>query len=773
MATQRQNYYASRICVIARVLWLNVPFTLIAPFLRLPRLQLPNLVNVCLSAIKAKLAGTARAALAPQPPAQVYSAACLAHLLGLHAIAIVGTLILYDEGRALFPVSTPRVRNRGGAISREEQLTLGGFLRALLPVAEQELQLREEAVASIASQTMQCNKVPSGAKACHASEVDLQIGLRVTQLLQELASRNARSRAVLIAPILAADTPLPSDSLLNAMVGLVLAGVEAQLTRAPPAFYSAPLRSLLDALGRVASAQDGVYLFLMADVGEEAQAAPPDATFAGRLIQKTMLLLDHEVEAAAAAAAVAGTAAPPSPLLVDLLLVARLFVSIADGLAVVHSCGLQPTLCGALNYLGGVTHASPAWVDALVGVLAAFTQTSLGVLLLDAAGVLDESAAWLRHGYIHGSQISCYQPYGYGVNVAELAISSSGVLALSKCQLLGEIAAGFEDAMLCIRDYDEPPVPLLSGDEGPPSEQTLRRALDYGYKCLTSTMALYTLLANGSDGPAFDEASQLLSPFSLSLQTPRAPLSASWDPREEAPGANYAPAGLLHSAINLTLYNLGITTTFHATESQTVALNLVFLAATNLNNACLLRGIYRADIRLIERLAETGAPQDDGREAKHLVVIDEVMLLRLRLLAVLTVVGGPSERCLPPMSPPESEDAARLLARRVTLPLGQPWDRLAMRPRGSVEVDDDLAPALESLQQWSEDMEDASDEAAAEVWMHQGQDSVRRVSFGRGKWGGGVQVWSREICLWCFVTLLFLLRTARATFLLIPIPTLD
>jgi hypothetical protein len=725
------------------------------------------LVNVCLSAVKAKLAGTTHAALAPEPPAHTYSAACLAHLLGLHAVAVVGTLILYDEGRALFPVSTPQTRNRGGGAGLpEEQLTLGGFLRALLPVAEQELQLREEAVAKIATQKIQCDEVSGGAKPYHATEADLRIGLRVTQLLQELASRNARSRAVLMAPILAADAPLPSDSLLNAMVGLVLSGVEAQLTRAPPASYSAPLQSLLDALGRVASAQDGIYLFLMADVGEDAQAAPPDATFAGRLIQKTMLLLDHEVEAVAAAAAAAGPSAPPSPLLVDLLLVARLFVSIADGLAVVHSCGLQPALCGALNYLGGVTRASPAWVDVLVGVLAAFTQTSLGVLLLDAAGVLDESAAWLRHGYMHGSQISCYQPYGYGVNVAELAISSSGVLALGRCQLLGEIAAGFEDAMLCIRDYDEPPVPLLAGAGGPLSEQTLRRALDYGYKCLTSTMALYTLLANGSDGRAFDEASQLLSPFPLSAQTPRAPLTAPWDSREEGPGAYHAPAGLLQSAINMTLYNLGITTTFHATESQTVAHHLVFLAATNLNNACLLRGIYRADVRLIERLAESGASQFDGREGKQLVVIDEVMLLRLRLLAVLTVVGGPSERCLPPMSPPESEDAARLLARRVTLPLGQPWDRLAMGPRGSVMVDDDMAPALESLQQWSEEMEDASNEAAAEVWMHRGQDSVRRVSVGRGRGKGS----SRECVCGFSCLFLFLLRNVRPTFLLTPLP---
>lgn len=152
----------------------------------------------------------------------------------------------------------------------------------------------------------------------------------------------------------------------------------------------------------------------------------------------------------------------------------------------------------------------------------------------------------------------------------------------------------------------------------------------------------------------------------------------------------------------------------------------MLLAATSLNNACLLRGRYRAEARLAERLAESHASNDIDSDSNtpfaDALMVDEVSLLRLRLLVALTIVGGPAERQLPPLEPPRQDcELAMLLPHAGRPPLGAPWDRLCLDSTASAHAAVSLPPALQAAL------------AGLDAWAGEGAGAGAALSVGRSR----------------------------------------
>lgn len=248
----------------------------------------------------------------------------------------------------------------------------------------------------------------------------LSLGTTVARLLEALAARNARSRAVFTLRL-----PKAGTLLFTSLLSLVQTGIERRLALDPPTAVSSvlvnpsALRALVEAVGQLASTRDGLRLF----VAEGAAAVTTLVVAITRLLQHevatTLKIVETSTSAGSSRSESSGITScglGPSLLLSDLFLLVRLFLSTADGFDALCSCHFHLALQDAFRQLSRGASASVVvvvdrWRDALLGALTAFTQAAPGVLLLDDIDMLDACALWLRDSYAHSLQVGLHGPY--------------------------------------------------------------------------------------------------------------------------------------------------------------------------------------------------------------------------------------------------------------------------------------------------------------------------------------------------------------------------
>ena len=289
------------------------------------------------------------------------------------------------------------------------------------------------------------------------------------------------------------------------------------------------------------------------------------------------------------------------------------------------------------------------WREMLVDSLLAHIGTPRGVGFLRAAGLpaMLHAVRHLHNRQRRGMQVSRYEKSGYGVMVAELAATSTGMHALCTAGVMPALVSDLWATMIDHVDY---PVPQLPGLR---PHHAHGKALGYILKTATAFPSLAVLLdqREEEEEEAHEEGEEVGAFYQEGT-----PGGAENDRKEgqlrRPVLSSKAPTSAIPSSVPKTLASFlertGVVGNCPAHRvlpnldtAEAVGLRLLALACTSLDGASLLDARYSIVERMLGNQVDT--------------ITDAPAMLRTRILVSCLVMGGPSERRLPPLPNTEND----------------------------------------------------------------------------------------------------------------------
>ncbi|TWW68569.1 Protein broad-minded TBC1 domain family member 32 [Takifugu flavidus] len=337
----------------------------------------------------------------------LYSGQQLEYALFVHSLCLLGKVLLYKNGRRLFPI---KVRKRKDPVSLTELVII------LINIMYQQPRCDSPATDSLS---------PSGL---------------VTEVLWMMCERKECAEECLYQ---------------TAVMEVLLAPVTAQLSRPQAAIAdpfcgfqaavkssAASLTLIADVLARIASADGGLSLFLCE---RNVVGVRSERTFAAHVLaQFTTRLLGEELSSPSQHAV-------SRTLCGAFIFVCRQIYNTCEGLQVLQPYGLHRAIAAAWRKAssyservltpdpGAVAPASPQephsltmWEETLLDNLLNFAATPKGVLLLQQTGAINESVSHMFSRFAKKLQVSRCEKFGYGVMMTQVAATAPGVVALHK-----------------------------------------------------------------------------------------------------------------------------------------------------------------------------------------------------------------------------------------------------------------------------------------------------------------------------------------------------
>ncbi|XP_068609884.1 protein broad-minded [Brachionichthys hirsutus] len=522
----------------------------------------------------------------------VYTGRELEYAHFVHSLCILGKVLIYTNGRKLFPIKGRK---------RKDPVGLTDLVVMLINIVYQ----HPKPLHSHTTQTDADSLWPS----------DL-----VMEVLWALCDRTECASDCLY------QTPV-IQTLLAPVVAL-LSGQQAKL-KSP----AATLTLVADVLARIANTDRGLALFLYE---RNVDVAHSERTFAAHVIvQFTLKLLDK---------------APPSLSEADgsrtlcgaFIFVCRQMYNTCEGLQVLRPYGLHKALAAAWKKASSLSESVPApapgdnagtsspelqnmliWDETLLDSLLNFAATPKGLLLLQQTGAINECVSYMFSRFTKKLQVSRCEKFGYGVMVTQVAATAPGVAALQSSgfisvlviELWSVLECGSEDARV-VRPRTTPMDPI-------------------DRSCLKSFLSLVNLLSSSR------------SVWELLCRQPLANKS-EYTLRE-------TPSSIPDLVDRLIAVNSDakISSLFHYEQSHTFGLRLLSVLCCNLDSFLLLESQYSICSVLLQRQREN-VTEADASEGE--VIVDALSVERNHVLVRVGVVGGPSERKLPPRVLQEGED---------------------------------------------------------------------------------------------------------------------
>ncbi|XP_074540670.1 protein broad-minded [Halichoeres trimaculatus] len=519
----------------------------------------------------------------------VYTGKELEYAFFVHSLCVLGKLLIYTNGRKLFPI---KVRKH------KDPVSLTGLVVLLINIMYQ----HPQPVVSDTSHT------DSLSPSCLAMEV-----------LWMLCERTECAAECLY------QTPV-IETLLNPVIAL-LSGKQAKL-KSP----AATLTLIADVLARIANTDRGLALFLYE---ENLVIADSERTSAAHVIvQFTLKLLDKEL-----------------PLLSDLdnfhalcgafIFVCRQIYNTCEGLQVLRPYGLHKAVAAAWKETSILSERVPTpvpgataetsapeqkstviWEETLLDSLLNFAATPKGLLLLQQTGAINECVSYMFSRFTKKLQVSRCEKFGYGVMVTQVAATAPGVVALHSSGFVRALVLELWSALECgsedIRVVRPKPTPMDPIDRS----------------CLKSFLSLVNLLSSSHS------VWELLG---------RQPLAnkPEYTLREMPTSIPDLIDRLIAVNSDAKIHSL-----FHHEQSHTFGLRLLSVLCCNLDSFLLLESQYNICSMLLQSQRED-VTEPDNNEGEF--IIDSLSVERNHVLVRVSVVGGPSERKLPPRALQEGE----------------------------------------------------------------------------------------------------------------------
>ncbi|KAI5090795.1 protein broad-minded isoform X1 [Silurus meridionalis] len=513
-----------------------------------------------------------------------YSAKELEYAHFVHSLCVLGRLLMYTNGRKLFPI---KVRKR------RDPVTLSDLVVILINILYQH---------------------PN----THHSDLNHADSFSPTALVMEVLRTLCERTECAVECIY----QIPVIETLLIPILALLKGKQAKL-HSP----ESSLTHIADTLARIATTERGLALFLYERKivkGEENKGEGIPAAHV--IVQFTQALLAKELPACEElqnSAAVKGA----------FIFVCRQMYNTCEGLQVLRPYSLHECIAQAWRKASSLSERIPtpvpgapvpsssqdlqsimAWDEMLLDNLLNFAATPKGLMLLQQTGAIHECVAYMFTRFTKKLQVSRCEKFGYGVMVTQVAATAPGIVALRSSGFIQAIVVELWSALECgredVRVVHPKSIPMEPID----------------WSCLKSFLTLVNLLSSPH------AVLELLGHQVL-------PNKTEYSLRE-------MPTSILDVMDRLVVINSDakIHSLFNYEQSHTFGLRLLSAMCCNLDSLLLLESQYKLSEILLQNQKDNVVETSTGEDE---VIIDGISVERNHLLVRMNVVGGPSERKLP------------------------------------------------------------------------------------------------------------------------------
>ncbi|XP_077366165.1 protein broad-minded isoform X2 [Festucalex cinctus] len=520
----------------------------------------------------------------------VYSGKELRYAAVVHSLCVLGKVLLYANGRKLFPIKVA---------ARKDPISVTELVVCLINVMYQHPQ-----------------------PLCNDS---LHTGALCPSVLV---------MATLSAMCECADQCLHQASVVQTLMAPVIQMLNGEESKLKCPAATLPL--VADILARMVNTDRGLALFLYEKnllVGHSERRS----TAAHVLLRFTLRLLEREL-----AASVAGEGDSDRALCGAFVFVCRQMYNTCEGLEVLRAYGLHKVAAAAWRKTSSLSERIPTpvagnnpatstqelqhmlmWEETLLDSLLNFAATPKGVLLLQQTGAMQECVSHMFSRFSKKLQVSRCEKFGYGVMVTQVAATAAGSTALQRSgyvralivELWSALECGSEDAR-AVRPKATPMEPI-------------------DRSCLKSFLSLVNLLSSSQSVWQLLAGQLLADKSEYTLR--------------EVPSSVPALIDRL-IAVNSAAKMRSL---FHYEQSHTFGLRLLSMLCSSLDSFLLLESQYNICTMLLQSQKDNMADQDAGDGT---FILDNMSVERNHVLVRITVIGGPSERRLPPRALQQGDD---------------------------------------------------------------------------------------------------------------------
>ncbi|XP_046533797.1 protein broad-minded isoform X1 [Equus quagga] len=349
-----------------------------------------------------------------------YSGQELQYIYFIHSLCLLGRLLIYTQGRKLFPI---KLKNRKDSISLTDLLVLFTQLIYYSPTSPKMTAAHLE------------NYSPASV---------------VTEILRILCDQKE-----------CAIECLYSSSVIEALLQPIYALMKR--TKVVPNCSETALIHIADILARIASVEEGLILLLYGENMNSSEEKSP--TGAHIIAQFSKKLLDEDI------CIFSGSEMLPV-VKGAFISVCRQIYSTCEGLQVLLPYNLHesiakawkktsllseriPTPVVGSDSISSINLESPnimAWEENVLDDLLNFAATPKGLLLLQKTGAINECVTFMFTQYAKKLQISRHQKFGYGVLVTQVASTAAGAVALQNSGFINALITELWANLECGRD---------------------------------------------------------------------------------------------------------------------------------------------------------------------------------------------------------------------------------------------------------------------------------------------------------------------------------
>uniref|UniRef100_A0A2K6CAZ3 Protein broad-minded n=1 Tax=Macaca nemestrina TaxID=9545 RepID=A0A2K6CAZ3_MACNE len=331
----------------------------------------------------------------------------LQYIYFIHSLCLLGRLLIYKQGRKLFPI---KLKNKKGLVSLVDLIVLFTQLIYYSP---------------------SCPKMTSATHAENYSPASM-----VTEVLWILCDQKECAVECLYNNIVIETLLQPIHNLMKG-------------TEASPNCSETALIHIAGILARIASVEEGLILLLY---GANMNSSQESSTGAHIIAQFSKKLLDEDISIFSGSQML--------PVVKGAFIsVCRQIYSTCEGLQVLITYNLHesitkawkktsllseriPTPVEGSDSVSSVSQESQnimAWEDNLLDDLLHFAATPKGLLLLQRTGAINECMTFMFNRYAKKLQVSRHKKFGYGVLVTQVASTAAGGVALKKSGFINEL----------------------------------------------------------------------------------------------------------------------------------------------------------------------------------------------------------------------------------------------------------------------------------------------------------------------------------------------
>ncbi|XP_023592950.1 protein broad-minded isoform X3 [Trichechus manatus latirostris] len=350
-----------------------------------------------------------------------YSGQELQYIYFIHSLCLLGRLLIYTQGRKLFPM---KLKNRKDLVSLTDLLVLFTQLIYYSPG---------------------CPKTTSAAHSENYSPASM-----VTEVLWILCDQKE-----------CAIECLYNNTVIEALLQPIhnlMKGTEAASHCSETA-----LIHVADILAKIASAEEGLILLLYGENVNSSEEENPTGAHVIAQFSKKLLDEDSPIFSGSEMLPVVKGA---------FISVCRQIYSTCEGLQVLIPYSLHesiakawkktsllservPTPVEGSDFVSSVSQQSQnimVWEDNLLDDLLNFAATPKGLLLLQRTGAINECVTLMFNRYAKKLQICRHKKFGYGVVVTQVASTAAGAIALQSSGFINALITDLWANLECGRD---------------------------------------------------------------------------------------------------------------------------------------------------------------------------------------------------------------------------------------------------------------------------------------------------------------------------------